>query len=318
MNKIFKKLLKSPISFLDIGALGYTYKPLEKFSSLFWYHGFDPVFMHDKQQNIQLRNSKKKWKKYTIHPYALNDKKSHKVMFNIYNAETNNSFLRSNQSFVKRYNMQNKWSISKKIYIKTQTLNNIKNYSKDKNFGDVMKIDTQGTELKILMGSKNVIKNTKFIIAEAAFVHLYEKQNLFSELEIFLRKNGFSFYCFTDLFYRSKKYLNKLKYLGRERMIYSDAIFIKDPYDQKNISKFNQRDLVVIFISSLSFQLYDYALEILNDMDINDNTKIKIKNYVLSLAKKAFIKAKVDKINILDLEKKIKETKLFTNLNEYL
>ena len=53
-------------------------------------------------------------------------------------------------------------------------------------------------------------------------------------------------------------------------------------------------------------------------MDINDSTKIKIKNYVLSLDKKAFIKAKVDKINILDLEKKIKETKLFTNLNEYL
>ena len=68
MNKIFKKLLKSPISFLDIGALGYTYKPLEKFSGLFWYHGFDPVFMHDKQQNIQLRNSKKNGKniQYTL------------------------------------------------------------------------------------------------------------------------------------------------------------------------------------------------------------------------------------------------------------
>lgn len=318
MNKLIKKLIKSPISFLDIGALGYTYKPLETYSDLFWYHGFDPVFKYDNQQNQQFLKLKKKWRKYSIHPFALNNRKSNKVRFNIYNAETNNSFLSSNQSLIKRYNMHKKWTIKDKLYIKTETLNNIKSFSKDKNFGDVIKIDTQGTELKILMGAKNVIKNTKFIIAEAAFVHLYKEQNLFSELEIFLRKNGFSFYCFSDLFYRSKKYLNKLKYLGRERMIYSDAIFIKDPYDQKYISKFNQRDLAIIFISSLSFQLYDYALEILNDMDINDNTKIKMKNYVLYLAKKAFVKAKVDKINILDLEKKIRETKLFTNLNEYL
>lgn len=317
MNKILKKLLKSPISFLDIGALGYTYKPLELFSELFWYHGFDPTFNKSTKSKKILQHAKNKWKKYTIHPFALYDKKSDKKIFNIYNAETNNSFLKSNQILVDRYSMHKKWSIKKKIEIKTEKLDNLCDSQSDKHFGDVIKIDTQGTELKILMGANKVIKNTKFIIAEAAFANLYDKQNLFSELEIFLRKNGFSFYCFTELFYRSKKYLNKLKYLGRERMIYSDAIFIRDPFDKKIID-LNVRDLTVIFICALSFQLYDYALEILKRIDLDLKEKIKIKKFVYHLAKKQFSIAKLKNMNILEYEKKLAPTKLFSNLNEYI
>ena len=113
MNKILKKLLKSPISFLDIGALGYTYEPLEKFSNFFWYHGFDPTFNKDVKSKKMLKRAKKKWRKYTVHPFALDDKKSNKKIFNIYNAETNNSFLKSNQIIVDRYSMHEKWSIKK-------------------------------------------------------------------------------------------------------------------------------------------------------------------------------------------------------------
>ena len=94
----------------------------------------------------------------------------------------------------------------KKILIKTEKLDNVYT-SKDINFGDVLKIDTQGTELKILKGASKVIKNTKFIIAEAAFVKLYDNQNLFSELEIFLRKRGFPFIVLQTYFIDQKNIL---------------------------------------------------------------------------------------------------------------
>lgn len=318
MNNELIKNLKKRISFLDIGALGYSYEPLEKYSKLFWYHGFDPVFSNDKSNNKQLLNAKKKWGNYTIHPYALSNEKKKNVKFKIYNSDTNNSFLRSNQTLVKRYAMHEKWSIVDELAINTEKVDNISLKSKDNNFGEVIKIDTQGTELKILKGAKKILSNTKFIISEVSFVHLYNNQNLFSELEIFLRKYGFSFYCFTDIFFRSKKLLNKLKYLGRERMIYSDAIFIKDPFDGNQRLKFTQRDLTIILICSISFKLFDFSLELLQKIDISKKSKNLIEKLIMRESRKTFNSRKISNLNVLDLERKIRETRLFTNLNEYI
>ncbi len=318
MNNELIKSLKKKISFLDIGALGYSYEPLEKYAKLFWYHGFDPVFSSDNKNNKLLTNAKKKWGDYTVHPYALNDKKTKNTKFNIYNSDTNNSFLKSNQTLVNRYSMHAKWSIIKELIIKTEKIDSISLKTRDKNFGDVIKIDTQGTELKILKGAKNVLRNTKFIISEVSFVHLYNNQNLFSELEIYLRKFGFSFYCFTDIFFRSKKLLNKLKYLGRERMIYSDAIFIKDPFDENPNLKLTERDIIVILICSISFKLFDFSLELLQKINISKKSKNILEKLIIRESKKTFNSRKINNLNVLDLEKKIKDTRFFTNLNEYI
>ena len=57
-------------------------------------------------------------------------------------------------------------------------------------------------------------------------------------------------------------------------MIYSDAIFIKDPFDKKFVD-LSTRDLSVIFVCAVSFQLYDYALEIIKRIDLDLKEKIK-------------------------------------------
>lgn len=314
---LVKKYIKSHISFIDIGALGFTYEPLEKFSDLYSYYGFDPAFDKNFQKDKLYNKNKKKWAQYTIYPFAL-DKKNSKKILKIYNADTNNSFLTSNPVIVNRYNMSNKWSVKEKISIKTTSLDSIQRKFKIKNFCDILKIDTQGTELEILKGSKKVLKNCNFLISEISFLNLYKNQCLFSDVEAFLRSQGFSFYAFTDIFYRSKKYFDKTKFFGRERMIFGDAIFIKDIFDKNKKNKFNNSDLLKIFVNSVAFEFYDYALELLNKIKISNQDKKFFINDVLYRAKKTRDIFSIDKIDLLKFDKLSSKYKLYSNLNEYI
>jgi len=79
----------------------------------------------------------------------------------------------------------------KKITIKVKTLDDLcKNY---KNYGKIgLKIDTEGYELKIIKGAKEILKKTNFVIAEVRHNHKsYDKQYLMHEFINEMHENGF-------------------------------------------------------------------------------------------------------------------------------
>lgn len=85
---------------------------------------------------------------------------------------------------------------------------------------DLLKLDLQGFEKQALEGMGGLINSTKLIYSEVEFVKLYNDASLFSELEIYLKENGFIFYQFYDLV-RSPK---------DGRLLYGDAIFLNQKY----------------------------------------------------------------------------------------
>ena len=56
-----------------------------------------------------------------------------------------------------------------------------------------MKLDTQGTELRILKGGSELLKNNKIrhIQVEVEFVSLYKNQCLFCDVDSYLRRYGY-------------------------------------------------------------------------------------------------------------------------------
>lgn len=56
---------------------------------------------------------------------------------------------------------------------------------------DLLKLDLQGYELEALKGCGDWIKQIKIITTEVEFVPLYKGQPLFSDIEIYLRNQGF-------------------------------------------------------------------------------------------------------------------------------
>jgi len=120
----------------------------------------------------------------------------------------------------------------KEIIVPVTTLSN---WYKANNFTeriDVLKIDTQGTELQVLKGAEDLLKNKiKIIILEIQFVNFYKGSPPYYKIFEFLYNHEFNL---LDFFNNMR--LNNLE------IIESDLIFLKrDYFDLKYISDINKR-----------------------------------------------------------------------------
>lgn len=75
-----------------------------------------------------------------------------------------------------------------KINKKTTTLDNILN--KNEVF-DLVKIDTQGSELDIIQGGEEIIKKSKYIILELSLKQYNENSPLFDDVVLYMKNLGF-------------------------------------------------------------------------------------------------------------------------------
>jgi len=83
---------------------------------------------------------------------------------------------------------------------------------------DLVKIDTQGYEMLILNGGKQVIhaSKTRLIYIEVLFVELYKKQSFFADIFTELEQRGFKLIGFYNRFYDQKK---------PHHLLWCDALF---------------------------------------------------------------------------------------------
>ena len=95
---------------------------------------------------------------------------------------------------------------------------------------DMVKIDIQGGELMALSHAKKRLKTTLVIQTEVEFLAMYEDQPLFSDVDLFLRKQGFMLHRFYPEVSRVVRPLlveNNI-YAGLSQLFWADAIFIRD------------------------------------------------------------------------------------------
>tara|TARA_B100000795_G_C22494723_1_gene321635 strand:- start:85 stop:615 length:531 start_codon:yes stop_codon:yes gene_type:complete len=132
-----------------------------------------------------------------LNNFALGDKTEEKE-FNITVNTGNSSFNKINPGtdWIKKRSKQ--YNTTEEGYVTSiQNVNVIKldDYCKNNNINqiDLVKIDTQGYEDKVLEGSINTIKENKIkvIVAEIMFDDVYNKYLSFSDIEKFIIPNNF-------------------------------------------------------------------------------------------------------------------------------
>lgn len=259
----YRALQEQPLGFVDIGARGGVHPLVNPLAEVTGILGFEP----DKDECRRLKEGRatgSPWAICEFEPVALADK-SGMSRLHLLTAETNHSLRPPNQELIERYNMI-KFNKVSSIEVETTTLDDVL-FSRRKSepfWGEFLKLDTQGTEMEVLLGAKRTLtERTGAIITEVEFCQIYEGQRLFSDVELFLRDCGFSFYGFTDMFYRSCKQLNKYTEMGRERILYADAVFFKEPklFDMPTSSR-EQRQHYVLFLTAVLLGYFDFALEV--------------------------------------------------------
>ncbi|MES2217681.1 MAG: FkbM family methyltransferase [Pseudomonadota bacterium] len=301
---IFDAYFKNdPIGFIDVGARGGSHSLVEPLHPFVSFLGFEP----DPEECDLLNNNetlKQYWREFNILPHALGDAHGQKTL-NILSAATNSSLLTPNPVFIDRYKMTEKWSITKKIPVELSPLDHVM-YELSlgfKNSGEIIKLDTQGTEYEILVGAKKLLsEKTVCIVTEVEFFEIYAGQKLFSDVDVYLRELGFSFYGFLTLHTRSQKKLNKKTHIGKERLFYADAVFFKDPLS-KAIS-LSDRQYRVLLCSAILTGFYDFALELitLSAMKLSNTELISIKEYI---EQQAFVNPELTKTNLSSLVGKV-------------
>ena len=95
---------------------------------------------------------------------------------------------------------------------------------------ELIKIDIQGGELMALSHGKMRLRDTLLIHTEVEFLPMYIGQPLFSEVEIFLRSEGFQLHRFFPAVSRVLRPLliNNDIYAGLNQLVWADAVFIRD------------------------------------------------------------------------------------------
>jgi len=182
------KISNNPIIF-DVG--GNKGQSIEKYLKMFEkpiIHSFEPIKTEFDYMCSKFKNNKNIF----LNNFALGDKIEEKE-FNVTAKTGNSSFNKINlgTDWLKLRSKQ--YNTSEEGYVTSvQKVNVIKldDYCKDKNINviDLVKIDTQGYEDKVLEGSLNSIKQNKIkaIVTEIMFDNVYDKYFSFSDLEKYI------------------------------------------------------------------------------------------------------------------------------------
>lgn len=223
-NLLKKKISPNPIIF-DVG--GNSGQSIEKFKQIFKnpiIHSFEPIESEFKKMKEKFGNDEKIY----LNNFALGEKDELKEFY-ITAKSSNSSFnkIKKNTNWLKKrkkeYLENSEDFVTKKENVKITTIDN---YCLDKKIDriDLIKIDTQGYEDKVLQGCKISFEKEKVraVITEIMFDNVYEKYFSFSDIEkhvlpynfrmvgIDLSNNNLfsGLVFFADVYYFNKKYFD--------------------------------------------------------------------------------------------------------------
>jgi FkbM family methyltransferase len=258
---IGRALAAQPLGFVDIGARGGVHDLVAPLARSVAVLGFEPDTQACAELNDLLARDTA-WARALCLPVALSDRAGPATL-HLCSAPTNHSLLPINQEFVARYRMD-KFAQTGSFALHTERLDKVlfETLAAEPYWGEFIKIDTQGTEFEILQGSpKTLQERTAALFVEVEFCQIYAGQKLFSELEVFLRTQGFAFFGLHSTHERSRKMLDKRRFIGRERLLHADAIFFRDPLEKRNAAM-PSRQRHVVFACALLCGYFDFALEL--------------------------------------------------------
>lgn len=255
-------LRAKPLGYIDVGARGGVdpmVEPLAGATSVL-------AFEVDAEECARVRSEysdKTPWAEFRIEPFAISGRDG-PAELHITARPVNSSLLRPSAAFASRYDIAG-FRVVRSIPLETRCLDTIlfKVLSSAEHWGEFLKLDVQGAELDVLSGAPRMLaERTVAAVVEVEFCRLYEEQPLFSEVEVFLRGKGFTFFGFRSMSYRAGQLRDVLGQRGKswnERLFHADALFFRDPLSGATLSS---RANHVLFVCAMLLGYYDFALEI--------------------------------------------------------
>ncbi|MFC2019505.1 FkbM family methyltransferase [Chloroflexota bacterium] len=259
IDKIFNEYYqKHPLSFVDAGAGGGIQARWKPASKHLVTTGFEP----DEREFKYLREQSADNLRYLN--TALHNKQT-EIEFFLTQRQTNSSIFPPNTPFLEEFSCANNFQVIGSTRVKADRLDS---QLKQANISDVdlINADTQGSELFVLQGASGILTSSVFgVEVEVEFAPLYQEQPLFSDVDSFMRKQGFYLFDLRRIFW--KRAVGKYIGANKGQLIFGEALYLKSfeefAHSLTGKSIFEQKAKVLKAISiCLMYHYFDYALAI--------------------------------------------------------
>jgi FkbM family methyltransferase len=218
--------------------------------------GFEP----NREALAQLE--KRKGPHETYLPHAVADGKQHTLRF--CHAQGMTSLLQPNPQVLEMFHGFPEWArVIGEQKIDTVRLDDVAAVQRM----DYLKIDIQGGELMVFENAVQRLAGCVVIHTEVEFLPMYVDQPLFSDVDLFLRRQGFVFHRFHPLTSRTLKpmLINNDIYAHGSQLVWADAIFVRDFTQPASLS--DRQLLVSALLLHDIYKSYDLVLRLLLEHD---------------------------------------------------
>jgi FkbM family methyltransferase len=200
-------------------------------------------------------------------PYALGDGRTHELK--ICAAPGMTSLLEPNPVILGLLPGFPEWGrVIRRIDVETRRLGELEE-ARDV---DYLKLDVQGAELLILRHAGDRLREACVIHVEVEFLRLYQEQPLFSDIDLFLRRQGFTLHKFANTVSRmiAPLQVGGNPYQSLSQMVWADAVFIRE---FERLDELEDRKLLAAAsILHDCYQSYDVCMHYLARLDARSNT----------------------------------------------
>ena len=214
INEFLKKIFARDIPIIfDVGSHKGEYilniKKNFKFKTIYAFEPNPEIFQILKKKFINERNIK-------LNNFGIGDLNSVNTLnSNLESSSTTfNQLNTKSKYFKKKYFLLNPFKLKKIINPVNIEIIKLKKYIKDNNINkiDLLKIDTEGYELKVLKGLENTISQVSCIHLEHHFDDMIIKNYKLSDIHDYLKKNNFE-----KIFKIKMKFRKSFEYIYQNR-----------------------------------------------------------------------------------------------------
>jgi FkbM family methyltransferase len=251
----------TPLGFVDVGSLGGIHPVVSPAASVVHALCFEPDEKSFSELEALYANDRR-YAGVTLRREALAGESSKARDLYVTSTPTNSSLLEPNPRFVSRYKAH-RFTVDHVAKVATRRLDDVLTDEglAATHFGELIKLDTQGSEFEILVGASRTLRERCVaLLCEVEFFQVYKGQRTLSDIDLLLRPLGFSLYGLYP-HYRSAKALDVESARVEERLMWADAVFFKDPLDAEDAAP-DPRCVDSLILSALLTGFLDLAVEL--------------------------------------------------------